>query len=592
MIGPVLNQEMLLAGRRQRTHFLRWLYLALICLSFLPLLGVSPEHWRTIVLGLNAVQFFETTLGHHYFLLVLSTPAFVAGAITEEKTRRTLDYLLTADLTASDIILGKLLARVAQLLVLSLIGMPLFSFFAGLTGDFSFSVAVVVTSVTLVFGLAALAMLVSVWSRSTRDALLCLYGVGLLVFLAWRLFAAAPWLTWLDAFRPFPVLAQADPDLRWSALGSFLLHWSAVAGAALFLACWRLRPAYRRQSVYVTRAWLRWLPGRSAGTKRRKVRGNPVLWRESVIEGIAPVASLRRWPRWVGLLFAWLVSGLTLVYLLIEAATGPVSGWTLLQLGEFDALERQLRDNASLVFYGHGLAFLAVLTLLGAIRASAGINGEKEKGTWSALAITPLTTEKIVQGKLWGIFWAAFPYTLAYAAAAVPLGFRLGGAAGVWAILWTLATLPALILGCAVGLWASARATTSWRSLLVTLGLFYAGWVFFLFPVSILLLVLKGLVELAVGLAGLFHDVRDLSSAVAEWNSWLWAGLSAVGLAYYCITERLLAAAVARVGRSDRSDDLDYFHLLRDYQRKLDERSWEAPKVIYWEEVEAEKAVR
>ena len=49
----------------------------------------------------------------------------VAGALTEEKVSGTLIYQLTSDLTPGEIVLGKLFARLAQVLVLFLTGLPM-----------------------------------------------------------------------------------------------------------------------------------------------------------------------------------------------------------------------------------------------------------------------------------------------------------------------------------------------------------------------------------------------------------------------------------------------------------------------------------
>src|SRR5262249_48306217 len=57
-------------------------------------------------------------LAQQFLLIALVTPAFAAGAITDEKTRGTLQSLLTAHLTPAAIVLGKLFARAVQVGVL------------------------------------------------------------------------------------------------------------------------------------------------------------------------------------------------------------------------------------------------------------------------------------------------------------------------------------------------------------------------------------------------------------------------------------------------------------------------------------------
>ena len=63
-------------------------------------------------------------------LLFLLTPAFVAWAITDEKSRGTLQYLLTSSLTTWEIVVGKLLGRLVHLGLLALAALPLFALMA------------------------------------------------------------------------------------------------------------------------------------------------------------------------------------------------------------------------------------------------------------------------------------------------------------------------------------------------------------------------------------------------------------------------------------------------------------------------------
>ena len=51
----------------------------------------------------------------------------VVVAVADEKDRRTLDYLLTTDLGDSEIVFGKLIARLATLSLILLTGLPIFS---------------------------------------------------------------------------------------------------------------------------------------------------------------------------------------------------------------------------------------------------------------------------------------------------------------------------------------------------------------------------------------------------------------------------------------------------------------------------------
>src|SRR5262249_25457583 len=153
--------------------------------------------WARLQTGLDAFSFFGAFLVQHYSLLAILTPALVVGSITEEKARGTLQHLLTAHIRPGELILGKLLAHTYQLVLLALVGLPLFCFFAALAGDPSFPVVVLITSLAIVFGVASISILVSVSCRTTRDALLCVYllmGIGSLLV---PLLLSRGWLPWL-----------------------------------------------------------------------------------------------------------------------------------------------------------------------------------------------------------------------------------------------------------------------------------------------------------------------------------------------------------------------------------------------------------
>src|SRR5262249_26378154 len=81
-----------------------------------------------------AGTFFVAFLAVQILVCFLLTPAFTAGAIAEEKERRRLDFLLATDLSSREIVLGKLAARLATMLVLLVTGLPVLSLLQMLGG--------------------------------------------------------------------------------------------------------------------------------------------------------------------------------------------------------------------------------------------------------------------------------------------------------------------------------------------------------------------------------------------------------------------------------------------------------------------------
>src|SRR5262245_66316966 len=64
---------------------------------------------------------------------------------------------------------------------------------------------------------------------------------------------------------------------------------------------------------------------------------------------------------------------------------------------------------------------MLLASLLVGIRCSGAVSGEREKQTWEALLLTPLTSRQLIRGKLWGIMGASLIYVLAYAVPALLL---------------------------------------------------------------------------------------------------------------------------------------------------------------------------
>ena len=371
MLACVFNQEMLLAGRRRPVYFLRWIYAGLVVVQLAPLFffADSLKEWLG---GSGFSDFFERLIVMHFGLVVLLTPALVGGAITEEKTSGTLQYLLTAHLGPAEIILGKLLARTYQLILMSLTGLPIICFFSGLGGVGDLPVALLVLSLPLIFGVAALSMLASVWCRHTRDAVLTIYLLGLIV-LAFH--ALSPWprvTTALDRLLPLHALTLDHGRLDWQRVGHFVMSWSIVGTLCLAVAILRLRGAYLKQLRATPRLTARWLP-----VWRPRMRANPVLWRERHVVGLAPLSWFRRWPRWLGVLLVAFITLASLAYSMQQMLPAGVRLTDHIRQGRWLELREALRAAPRIgdAFSLHGLAALLVASFVVAVRASGCISG-------------------------------------------------------------------------------------------------------------------------------------------------------------------------------------------------------------------------
>jgi hypothetical protein len=210
----------------------------------------------------------------------------------------------------------------------------------------------------------------------------------------------------------------------------------------LLLAVWRLRPAYVRQLDQ---------PGgaKNARVRRRPEPGDrPVHWREQHVTGLASGPL----PRWLPLAVAALTSG----------------GLAWLAFAVLDPRALAAQVAAEVVY---ATAVMGGAALLAGVRACGAVTGERERGTWEPLMLTPLSAAGIVEEKFHGTLRACLPLAFAFTVPAFVVALAAGAHLS-WLLL--LGALPVLLWFVmrwmiAVGLSASAEAKTSWRSLWATL---------------------------------------------------------------------------------------------------------------------------
>jgi ABC-type transport system involved in multi-copper enzyme maturation permease subunit len=561
MVGPVLNQEMLLGRRRSQLKYLRWVYVVWLLAQLLVLAG---SHWApgfgvpkipvrpAKILADFGAFYFMIFVIQHFILLVLVTPALAAGAITDEKASGTLQYLLTTNLTPGEIIADKFLSRLAQALFLLLPGLPLVCFLAVFGGaDFGLFVELVAASILVGAGTAAASLLASVWCRHTRDAVLSLYSIGAAVVVVWWLFPAAG--VYLAGLNPLPALDLYDPHTRPAHLLKMCLIWTGLTAACLGIASWRLRPAYVRFLQGGRPKKERWW------RLRRLAPGHdPIRWKERHVEGIAPLAILRRLPAWLGFLLVFVATTYSCGNILLSSlpvGTSPAMLWSMIRkqdtLGVLDVLLHLTPASGS--FYWQGFTVMLLAMLVVGVRCSGAVTSEREKGTWEALLLTPLDTRQLIRAKLWGVIGACLPYLAVFGAIAVPLAMLNSRGALLATLLWLGVTVVAMAYAGAAGLWCSVRSRNSWRSLLSTLAFCYLGGFVFAIPTLIAALILSlliipflAIIELLTG-AALMGNVNVVVDGLA-----IGVCLALTGL-FLILAERLIATAEYRVNTLERT---------------------------------------
>src|SRR5262249_49676785 len=131
LLGPVFGYDLVRTTRRGRYAALRAVYAVALLLFIVATYRVQPaldrNPWGAPVTG-GMARFAETFcftyLAVQFLAVVALTPAYVAGAVADEKDRKTLDFLLATDLRDREIVLGKVASLVANLGLILLTGLP------------------------------------------------------------------------------------------------------------------------------------------------------------------------------------------------------------------------------------------------------------------------------------------------------------------------------------------------------------------------------------------------------------------------------------------------------------------------------------
>ena len=404
-LGPVFQAELVGVARKPRFFVGRVLYglliLFIVTTTYYNLSWVYIRQNETIPIHALA-EFGQAIFGAFASLqgavFLVMTPALVAGAIADEKQRKTLHYLMASQLSSGAIILGKIGARLLRMVVLGLIGLPVLAL-VGLFGGIDYQVVALVyaATATTTFFLASLSILCSVYAAKPREAITQAY------FFAWFviptiLLATMPFwvptaqaigefcrpaLEWVEAVSPLGLTRQTpfmrSPTALFESV-AWMMGSQVVAGAILLLvAAWRLRPVYRNMDG--PNLWVRVVKrGRGKSARLRIFRRPPVgddgmLWKELHVNRMSDT-------RKIGL--ALLCVGL--VGLVVYAAWDEVSGAMIdaYNGGYWSYATHQ--QNLNGILRGANAGGLMILLFGLASLAAAGVTSEREGDTWTNLA--------------------------------------------------------------------------------------------------------------------------------------------------------------------------------------------------------------
>jgi ABC-type Na+ efflux pump permease subunit len=401
VLGPIFSRELVTVPRRGGHFPTRAALVGLIAILGITTWQATVGFARDATLGetANFGQLLFQLVSFVQLLLVLFFGALsAAGAVSQEKDRRTFVLLLLTDMRDYEIVLGKLIGALLPILLLILVSAPVLALLLLLGG---IAPEQVVQAVLVLFAAAvaagSLGGLVALWRDKTYQAL----ALSVLFLVLYFLLAQAlgPAKAYFDPFAAMQSVLE-PPAGGWDGLApayGFVLVASALCALMNGIGIWKLRkwnpsgePIMQRE-VFIGEAAAateaeeleKRAKAHAAPGAARQVGANPILWRET-----GTLAYGRR-------------------PLLVKVAFGIVLALIL-----YFAVSELNRPGGRPAFAAaYGLVPVAVLSLLlVSAQAVTSVTSERDGGALDVLLVTDVSPKEFVFGKLWGVVYNCKEY--------------------------------------------------------------------------------------------------------------------------------------------------------------------------------------
>lgn len=417
MLGPIFMRELVTVPRRASHYGARAALVGLQAVLGITAWQATVGFARDATLG-EAARFglllFQILVYVQLLLLIFFAALSAAGAVSQEKDRRTFVLLLLTDMRDYEIVLGKLVGALLPITAMLGISVPVLAFLLLLGGVAPTQVVqAAVVLLATAFAAGSLGGLVALWRDRTFQALaLSVLFLALYLSLAQALAAVGPRVApdrdwdairaWVDPFLAMRAVLDQPPG-GWAGIppaygfAAVMVGWCVVLNG---VGIWRLRAWNPSGETIMQRegpaddpeanlnpdelAAFRAKAHAAPGTVR-EVGENPILWRET------KTLAYGRRPLLVKFAFACVLA--LVVYFAVAGvyATGAKPPFLA----------------------AYGLVPIAVLSLLlVSAQAVTSVTSERDGGALDVLLVTDVSPNEFVFGKLLGVVWNTKEYLI------------------------------------------------------------------------------------------------------------------------------------------------------------------------------------
>ena len=236
-IGPVFTREVTIAPRREWTYILRSVYVGLLLLlvvtAWLVISGTQlitdPGDFARF--GTMLFQFLAPV---QLVLAIFFAATLAASAVGQEKERGTLLLLLMTRMTNRELVLGKLLASLLNIITMLAVSIPVFMAVAMLGGVSYYQIVrVLVVTFFCMLACGSLGSCVALWRDKTFQAI----ATTILIMVLWiGLWESIPALRhWAAVFSPWSAIVAASRPALDLSTGLFGPIQSFMIGCGLLV---------------------------------------------------------------------------------------------------------------------------------------------------------------------------------------------------------------------------------------------------------------------------------------------------------------------------------------------------------------------
>ena len=338
----------------------------------------------------------------------------LSSSISDEIRTGTLSVLMTTPIGSFQIVIGKLLSKLLQLILLLAISLPVLAIirvFGGIPWDYIVSSIFITLTAAILIG--ALSLLLSTIYRHAFSVIIViivgyvsLFGILPGFFILWAtsgIFNQQATLSMIALFNPFWAMTTVTQEAYTASMVTFnwQLHCLIMLAAAVFIlviSAWKIRKAClteafgkqtksRSKKATKINDSTEMINSHASSGSFKHITGSPIVWKE-MYSGFWGTGKTDR-----------AVTVLLIVLFCLNAI-----------LFAFSAVNRNIRIFPSYIMSG---MYLIIMVRL-AIATAGGIAGEKESRTLPVLLVTPLENKEIIHGKITAALWRNIPLLILY----------------------------------------------------------------------------------------------------------------------------------------------------------------------------------